>query len=101
MPPTDGRDRKLNPWGSPRFSYFSTAYTLNKERRIKLLLARYKLYIFFYPIPGHCCTFVLAQLLWLHDRDDRSNYTAQKMYTEKRKQSCFSEHRVEADSQWH
>ena len=33
---------------------------------------------FFYPIPGHCCTFVLARPQWLRDRDDRGNYIARE-----------------------
>lgn len=83
--------------------FLNAAFTLNKERRLKLLLAGFyePRYFFFYPIPGRCCTFVLARMQWLCDRDDRGNYIAQKMYTEKRKQSCFSERRAEADRQWH
>ena len=89
-PLTAQRERELNPWGDP---WFSAAYTLNKESRLNPLLAELyePKYFFFYPIAIHCCTFVLARLQWLCDRDDRANYIAQKTYTEKRKQSCFSE----------
>lgn len=44
---------------------------------------------FFNPIPNCFCTFVLALLQWLCNRDDMANYIAQKTYTEKLKQSCF------------
>lgn len=86
---THCRQRESSPWGT---SWFSAEHFLNKENTLKTppsRILRAKIFSFFNPVPICYRTFVLARLKWLHNTDDRPNYTAQKTYTETWKVEIF------------